>query len=94
MLGAAWVPFLPEASSRWSVRTPEQGHKEGDDSNTTLQAVAMAAAMMKRKKFVKVNMANKIESAGGVPGTRLYLYTCRGAHIREIEEIGIVCLLH
>jgi hypothetical protein len=62
--------------------------------------VAMAAAMMKRKKFVKVNMANKIESAGGVPGRlcSMYIHGAGSAHdgtyVREIEEIEMMCLLH
>jgi hypothetical protein len=65
---------LPEASSSWFGQVLEQGHEEGD-SNTTLQAVAMAAAMMKRRKLVIVNMSNKMHSPGSPRFTQLYVYT-------------------
>jgi hypothetical protein len=89
MLVAGWVPLLPEASSRWCGRTPEQGHEEGDDINTTLQAVAVAAAMRKRRKFVTVNMANRMGFAGeSQVQSTLYVYTWRGAHMMASTRHG------
>jgi hypothetical protein len=75
MLGSAcWLALLlPEASSSWFGQVLEQGHEEGD-SNTMLQAVAMAAAMMKRRKLVIVNMSNKMHPRGSPRLTQLFMY--------------------
>ena len=59
MLGSAWVPLSREATRRLSGRAPAHGQDDEGDSSSTLQAVAMAAAMMRRTKFVTVNMAKQ-----------------------------------
>jgi hypothetical protein len=79
MLGSAcWLALLlPEATSSWFGQVLEQGHEEGD-SNTMLQAVAMAAAMMKRRKLVIVNMSNRMHPGESQVHSTLCIYMWSG----------------